>query len=81
MTIEMKVPEVGGGVTEVQVSCWLVKEGDRIVFDEPIVELETDKVSRVLFAPASGLLVKILFNPGQVAKVGQTIAHVEENLD
>jgi len=78
MPTELKVPEVGESVTEVEIGRWLVKEGEAITVDQPLVELETDKVNQELPAPFSGALVKILRQPGDTAQVGDVIAHIEE---
>ena len=53
MPTELKVPEVGESVTEVEIGRWLVKEGEAITVDQPLVELETDKVNQELPAPFS----------------------------
>ncbi|MFN3167746.1 MAG: 2-oxoglutarate dehydrogenase complex dihydrolipoyllysine-residue succinyltransferase [Phycisphaeraceae bacterium] len=78
MPTELKVPEVGESVTEVEIGRWLVKEGEAISVDQPLVELETDKVNQELPSPAAGALVKILMQPGDTARVGDVIAHIEE---
>ena len=78
MPTELKVPEVGESVTEVEIGRWLVKEGEAITVDQPLVELETDKVNTELPAPFAGALVKILKQPGDTANVGDVIAHLEE---
>lgn len=78
MPTELKVPEVGESVTEVEIGRWLVKEGEAVTADQPIVELETDKVNQELPAPVAGALVKILLSAGDTARVGDVIAHIEE---
>jgi 2-oxoglutarate dehydrogenase E2 component (dihydrolipoamide succinyltransferase) len=78
MPTELKVPEVGESVTEVEIGRWLVKEGEAIKADQPLVELETDKVNQELPAPFDGALVKILLQAGDTASVGDVIAHLEE---
>jgi len=78
MPTELKVPEVGESVTEVEIGRWLVKEGETVTIDQPVVELETDKVNQELPAPVSGALVKILLSEGDTARVGDVIAHIEE---
>ena len=59
MSIELKVPEVGESVTEVEIGRWLVKEGEAIKTDQPLVELETDKVNQELLATFNGAIVKL----------------------
>ena len=78
MPIELKVPEVGESVTEVEIGRWLVKEGEAVSIDQPLVELETDKVNQELPSPAAGAIVKILMQAGDTAQVGDVIAHLEE---
>src|SRR6476661_8921504 len=53
MSIELKIPEVGESVREVQIGRWLKREGDTVALDENVVELETDKASMELPAPAA----------------------------
>lgn len=78
MPTELKVTEVGESVSEVEIGRWLVKEGEAVTADQPVVELETDKVNVELPAPVSGALVKILLQAGDTASVGDVIAHIEE---
>ncbi|MEM9416675.1 MAG: biotin/lipoyl-containing protein, partial [Planctomycetota bacterium] len=78
MPTELKVPEVGESVTEVEIGRWLVKEGDAVNADQPVVELETDKVNQELPAPVNGAIVKFLLKEGDTARVGDVIAHIEE---
>ena len=78
MPTDLKVPEVGESVTEVEIGRWLVKEGDAIKTDQPLVELETDKVNQELPAPFDGVVVKILMQAGDTASVGDVIAQLEE---
>ncbi|QIE56833.1 2-oxoglutarate dehydrogenase complex dihydrolipoyllysine-residue succinyltransferase [Pikeienuella piscinae] len=67
MSIEIRVPTLGESVTEATVAKWLKKTGDAVAADEPLVELETDKVSVEVPAPAAGRLDEI------VAKEGETV--------
>lgn len=78
MPTELKVPEVGESVTEVEIGRWLVKEGEAIKADQPLVELETDKVNQELPAPFDGAVVKILLQAGDTASVGDVIAQLEQ---
>ncbi|MEM9345707.1 MAG: 2-oxoglutarate dehydrogenase complex dihydrolipoyllysine-residue succinyltransferase [Planctomycetota bacterium] len=78
MPTELKVPEVGESVTEVEIGRWLVKEGEAIKADQPLVELETDKVNQELLAPFDGALIKVMMQAGDTASVGDVIAHIEE---
>ena len=74
MSIELKIPEVGESVREVQIGRWLKHEGDTVAQDENVVELETDKASMELPAPAAGVLGQILKNEGDTVAVGEVIA-------
>lgn len=78
MTIELKVPESGESIQEVQILKWLKSEGDDVQEDEDVVELETDKASMDLAAPANCTLHKILKQEGEIVGVGEVIALFEE---
>ncbi|MFV0474666.1 MAG: biotin/lipoyl-containing protein, partial [Pikeienuella sp.] len=65
MSIEIRVPPLGESVTEATVAKWLKKAGDAVAADEPLVELETDKVSVEVPAPAAGRLDEILAQEGE----------------
>ena len=77
MSIELKIPEVGESVREVQIGRWLKREGDTVALDENVVELETDKASMELPAPAAGVLGQILKHEGEMVAVGDVIGYVE----
>lgn len=74
MSIELKVPHVGESVTEVYIGRWYKSEGDQFAQDEEIVELESDKATFDVPAPAAGVISKILKQPGDTAAVGDVIA-------
>ncbi|MEN3048548.1 MAG: dihydrolipoamide acetyltransferase family protein [Candidatus Caldarchaeales archaeon] len=75
---EVKLPEIGEGVTEAEVVRWLVKEGDYVRKFQPIVEVTTVKVNIEVPSPVEGRLTRILAKEGEVVKVGQVIAVIEE---
>ena len=77
MSIELKIPEVGESVHEVQIGRWLKREGDTVALDENLVELETDKASMELPAPAAGVLGQILKKEGEMVVVGDVIGYLE----
>src|SRR5215212_7004102 len=81
MSIELKIPEVGESVREVQIGRWLKHEGDTVALDENVVELETDKASMELPAPAAGVLAQILKQEGDMVAVGDVIAYLEKQSD
>jgi 2-oxoglutarate dehydrogenase E2 component (dihydrolipoamide succinyltransferase) len=70
----LKIPALGESIQEVQIARWLKREGEAVVEDENVVELETDKASMELPAPASGVLTKILKRDGESVSIGETIA-------
>ena len=78
MPIELKVPEVGESITEVQIGPWKKQEGDAVTRDETIVEIESDKATVELPAPAAGTITRILKAAGEQATVGEVIGLMEE---
>ena len=79
MRIELKVPEVGESITEVEIGGWLKAKGDEVRKDEPVVTLESEKATVELPAPESGTLAQLLKQKGEVAKVGEVIAYLEKD--
>ncbi|MDE2183897.1 MAG: 2-oxoglutarate dehydrogenase complex dihydrolipoyllysine-residue succinyltransferase [Alphaproteobacteria bacterium] len=78
MTIEIKVPAMGESVTEATVARWFKKEGDAVSRDEPLLELETDKVTVEVPAPADGAIERIAVKPGDTVQVGATLGAIAE---
>ncbi len=78
MPIELKVPEVGESITEVEIGEWLVAPGDAVSTDQSLVMIETDKVTVELPAPTSGTITKILKQTGDMAEVGDVIGVMEQ---
>ena len=76
MSDKILVPVLGESITEATVSKWLKKEGDIVEADEPIVELETDKVNLEVPSPISGTLVEINSKDGSVVEVGALLGSV-----
>ena len=79
MSEKILVPALGESITEATVSKWLKNEGDKIDADEPIVELETDKVNLEVPSPISGVLTKINSKDGSVVEVGAILGSVTES--
>ncbi len=79
MQIELKVPEVGESITEVEIGGWLKSVGEPIRKDEPVVTLESEKATVELPAPDSGTLARLLKQKGDVAKVGEVIGYLEKD--
>src|SRR5260221_11722413 len=74
--LELKVPEVGESITEVQIGKWHKGVGERVEKDDPVVELESDKATVDLPAPGAGTVSKVLKQAGQTAAVGEVIGYL-----
>ncbi len=81
MSEKIVVPVLGESITEATVSKWLKNEGDSVEVDEPIVELETDKVNLEVPSPVSGILSEINSKDGTVVEVGALLGSVSKNGD
>jgi len=79
MSEKILVPVLGESITEATVSKWLKNEGDPVEADEPLVELETDKVNLEVPSPVSGILTKINSRNGSVVEVGADLGSVSES--
>src|SRR5262245_57435390 len=77
-TMDLVVPALGESITEALIARWLKKVGEPIAPDEPVVDLETDKVSVQLPAPARGVLAEQRFAEGATVKVGEVIGRISE---
>jgi len=75
--IEIIMPKMGESVMEATITSWVKNEGDRIELDETIVEIATDKVDSEVPSTTEGILVKKLFNEGDVVKIGDAFAIIE----
>ncbi|OEJ69158.1 2-oxoglutarate dehydrogenase complex dihydrolipoyllysine-residue succinyltransferase [Magnetovibrio blakemorei] len=78
MTVEIKVPVLGESVSEATVAKWFKQPGDAVDLDEPIVELETDKVTVEVPSPAAGVLKAIAFEDGQDVGVGAVLGTIDD---
>ena len=78
MSIEIKVPAMGESVTEATVARWFKKEGESVARDEPILELETDKVTVEVPAPAAGSIESISVQAGATVQVGTILGSIAE---
>ena len=78
MASEIKVPTLGESVTEATVARWLKKAGDAVAMDDPLVELETDKVTLEVNAPAAGVLSEIVAPEGANVAVGAVLGRIGE---
>ena len=79
MSEKILVPVLGESITEATVSKWLKNEGEKVEADEPIVELETDKVNLEVPSPVSGVLDSINSKDGSVVEVGAVLGSVSES--
>ncbi|HLI19569.1 MAG TPA: 2-oxoglutarate dehydrogenase complex dihydrolipoyllysine-residue succinyltransferase [Stellaceae bacterium] len=78
MATEIKVPTLGESVTEATIARWLKQPGDTVAMDDPLVELETDKVTLEVNAPAAGTLTEVLFPEGANVGVGAILGRIGE---
>src|SRR5580692_7917955 len=75
---EIRVPTLGESVTEATIGKWFKKPGDAVAVDEPLVELETDKVTIEVPAPAAGVLSDIAAKDGETVGVGAILGQIKE---
>ena len=80
MSEKIKVPTLGESVTEATVSKWLKSQGEKVIADEPIVELETDKVNVEVPSPSNGVLGNIAVKEGETVNVGSLLGTITNNL-
>jgi len=78
MTVEIVVPALGESITEATVAKWLKAEGDAVEVDEPLVELETDKVSVEINAQTAGVLSEIVAKDGAEVEIGAVLGRISE---
>ena len=81
MSEKITVPTLGESVTEATVSKWLKSQGDKVTADEPIVELETDKVNLEVPSPITGILTEIISKDGAIVEVGANLGIIKEVKD
>src|SRR6188472_1331435 len=75
---EIRVPTLGESVTEATIGKWFKKAGEAVAVDEPLVELETDKVTIEVPAPAAGVLGEIAAKDGDTVAVGALLGQIKE---
>jgi pyruvate/2-oxoglutarate dehydrogenase complex dihydrolipoamide acyltransferase (E2) component len=73
MAYEFKLPDLGEGLTEGEISRWLVSEGQDVAEDDPLVEIQTDKTTVEIPSPAAGKVTRILVGEGEVIPVGTVL--------
>ena len=75
---DIRVPTLGESVTEATIGRWFKKAGDAVAVDEPLVELETDKVTIEVPAPSAGTLGEIVAKDGETVAVGALLGQITE---
>src|SRR5579864_8529924 len=75
---EIRVPTLGESVTEATIGRWFKKAGDAVAVDEPLVELETDKVTIEVPAPSAGTLGEITAKDGETVAVGALLGQIND---
>lgn len=75
--LEVKLHDIGEGMTEGEIVQYLVKVGERIETDQPLVEVQTDKMIAELSSPCSGIVSKIIINPGETVQVGTSLIYIK----
>ena len=78
MTTEIRVPTLGESVSEATIGRWFKKAGDAVKADEPLCELETDKVTLEVNAPAAGVLAEIVAKDGETVEPGGLLGQISE---
>src|SRR5215210_4025694 len=75
---EIRVPTLGESVTEATIGRWFKQAGESVAADEPVVELETDKVTIEVPAPAAGVLSEVAAKDGETVAVGALLGQIKE---
>ena len=78
MALEFRFPDVGEGIHEGEIVRWLVKEGDRVRPDQPLVEVETDKAVVEIPAPRAGTILHMAVGAGEKIQVGEVLVVIGE---
>ncbi len=78
MAFDFYMPDIGEGVVEGEIVSWLVKEGDKVTLDQPIVQVMTDKATVDLPSPRAGVIKKINYKDGEICPVGKVLVVIEE---
>ncbi len=79
MAFEFKLPDIGEGVVEGELTKWLVEDGQQVAEDTPLFEVLTDKVSAVIPSPKAGTVAKRHFGEGDMVPVGSVVVTIEES--
>lgn len=76
--MEVKLHDIGEGMTEAEINCFLVKPGDIVQADDPLLEVQTDKMTAEIPSPRAGIIREIKVEPGQTVPVGTTLLLLNE---
>src|SRR5215211_9456903 len=79
MAYELKLPDLGEGLTEGEIARWLVQEGEDVGEDDPLVEIQTDKTTVEIPSPAAGKVARIMVGEGEVVPVGTVLVVIGED--
>ncbi|MBT8494692.1 MAG: 2-oxoglutarate dehydrogenase complex dihydrolipoyllysine-residue succinyltransferase [Deltaproteobacteria bacterium] len=77
--VELKVPALGESITEAVIGKWLKNVGEHVEADEPVVDLETDKITMQIPAPQAGALTEQRFSEGDTVKVGDIVGRIDDS--
>ena len=77
--MEFKLPDIGEGVHEGEITKWLVKPGDPVSADQPMVEVMTDKATVEIPSPVTGVVEEVFAKEGQTIEVGKVLLKISEN--
>jgi 2-oxoglutarate dehydrogenase E2 component (dihydrolipoamide succinyltransferase) len=78
---EVRLPALGEGITEATITRWLVKQGDQVTTDTPLVEIATDKVDTEVISPVEGTVAELLLPEQSVPKIGQVLLKIYTEAD
>jgi len=78
MAVEVTLPEIGEDIEHATVSVWHYKEGDKVNEGDDLVELQTDRALIHIPSPATGVLLELLVEEGDLAEVGEALATIDE---
>ncbi len=74
---KLTMPAMGEGIIEATITRWLVSQGEKVTVDQPLLEVATDKVDSEIPSPVEGTLSRLVYNEGEIPKVGEVIAIID----
>jgi 2-oxoglutarate dehydrogenase E2 component (dihydrolipoamide succinyltransferase) len=74
---KLTLPAMGEGIIEATITRWLVSQGEKVTVDQPLLEVATDKVDSEIPSPVEGTLSRLVYNEGEIPKVGEVIAIID----